>query len=198
MATELSDLRAVINDRLRQVNTAMPGRITKYDSETRKAEVEPLIQEKYADGTLLSLPKITNVPVVMPATSGAGFILPIGNGDPVLLLFSQRSLDRWLTSGGVQESADTRMHHLSDAIAIPGLFPFSQSHSDGAGLVVKNAQILIRLDGNKVAIGTVTVELLDEITKALDDIVTGLALIPYTATATIAASTAIKTIKGSV
>jgi hypothetical protein len=49
-----------------------------------------------------------------------------------------------------------------------------------------------------VALGTSVVELLDEVTKALDDIVTGLNLIPYPAVATIAASTAIKTIKGSI
>jgi hypothetical protein len=195
---DLDTLRDVINDRLRQVNTCLPGRISSYNAATRKADVQPLIKEKFADGQILSLPRIPNVPVVMPGNSDAGLVLPIGEGDPVMLLFSQRSMDRWLTQGGEQESADIRMHALSDAIAIPGLFSFDVSHSDGNGVVLKNGNILIRLHSSTVAIGTSTVELLDEITKALDDIVTGLATIPYTATVTQAASTAIKSIKGSI
>lgn len=209
MGNELDDMRDIVNDRLRRVKTACPGRILSYDASTRKAEVEPLVQEKYADGTLLTPPRIANVPVVMPSTANAGLVLPVGNGDPCLLVFAQRSMDRWLAQGGVQEPADSRMHATSDAIAIVGLFPFSVSHSDGSGLRLHNDNGNVRVEAGatpailkaqsdaKIALGTAAVELLDEITKALDDIVTGLLTIPYTPTITQAASAAIKTIKGS-
>lgn len=211
---ELDDVADMIADRLRQVNTAMPGRIAKYNASTREAEVEPLIKEKYADGQILKLPNISGVPVMMPATSGAGVVMPIAAGDDVLLLFAQRSIDRWLTSGGVQESADKRMLALSDAIAIPGLFSFDVTHSDGdgAGVRIFNEDDEVRLESGasallatiktqadgKIAAGTATVELLDEITKAFDEIAIGLAAIPSANAATLAASVALKLIKGTI
>ncbi len=62
------------------------------------------------------------------------------------------------------------MHSMTDAIAITGLFPFSVTNDDGDGLVLYNGAIKIRLHESKVAIGTALVELLDELTKALDEI----------------------------
>lgn len=197
--TDLEQTREIIDDRLRRVNTALPGRIQSYSASTRKADVEVMLNEKYADGQVIDLGVIANVPVVMPATSSAGVVLPIASGDPVLIVFCQRSIDRFMTQGGKTTPADIRMHSMSDAVAIPGLFDFKVSHSDGDGLRIFNGLMNIRLTSDgKVAIGTSVVELLDEITKALDDIATGLLTIPYTPTITQAASAAIKTIKGSV
>lgn len=189
----------VITNRLRQVNTAIPGRVEKYDATTRKADVQPLIKESYADGTILSQPVITNVPVVMPSTSGAGLALPVAVGDLVLLVFSQRSIDLWAATGGETTAEDVRMHSMSDAIAIAGLFDFTVSHSDGNGVVLYNGAVKIRLTSDgKVAIGTVAVELLDEITKALDEIQTLSTTWGAVATQVGVSSTAIKTIKGSI
>lgn len=196
--TRLHEVRTIIDDRLRRVNTALPGEVQAYDATTREAEVKPLVKEKYADDRTLDLPVIPHVPVVMPASASAGLSLPIGVGDIVLLLFAQRSLDNWAQLGGTVEAGDIRMHSLSDAIAVAGLFDFTITHDDGDGLLLYNGLVKIRLDGGKVAIGTSAVELLDEVTKALDDIVTGLLTIPYTPTITQAASAAIKTIKGTI
>jgi hypothetical protein len=223
VAGELDNIRDIVDDRLRQVNVCLPGRIKSYSASTRKAEVEPLVKERYADGTVLTLPVITGVPVVMPATSSSGLILPVGDGDPCLILFAQRSIDRWLTNGGVQESADKRMHAMSDAIAIVGLFPFSDSpetadaadgvklHNDGE-VVVASSGDEVRLESGtsatkatlktqadaKIALGTSAVEVLDEVTKAFDEIAIGLAAIPSPNTQTLASSAALKTIKGSI
>ncbi len=193
---DIDIIRQIVDDRLRRVNTCIPGKIQTYDAAKREAEIVPQVDDVYAGGETLRLPVLTGVPLVQISTGSAGLVLPVAPGDFVLVLFAQRSIDRWLSTGNRETSGDERTHAMSDAIAIAGLQPFNQSHSDGDGVVVFNDQIKMRMDGNKVAIGTVTVELLDEITKALDDIVTGLATIPYTATITTAASTAIKSIKG--
>lgn len=226
MADNLETIRDVINDRLRGVNTCIPGRIESYNASTRKAEVQPLIQEKYADGQVLTLPKITGVPVVMQSTSSAGLVFPVANGDPCLLLFAQRSIDQWLSQGGIQQSADKRMHAMSDAIAILGLFPFSESHSDGSGVRLHNDDGEIRIEGSgdvtataggiatleagavvpgtfkaeagKIALGTSAVEVLANVTKAFDEIAIGLAAIPSPNVSTLAASAAIKTITGTI
>ena len=207
MTSDMKTMNDVISNRLRQVNVALPGRIASYDPATRKADVLPLITEKYADGTRLTLRAITNVPVVLPATKGARVTLPVSAGDTVLIVFSQRSLDLWLSEGGVTDAGDIRMHSMSDAVAIPGLFSFNNAPSKGVELELTKSSATLKdaasvpgqfkASGGKIAAGTSAVELLDEVTKALDDIVLGLAAAGYTATDTIAASTAIKSIKGS-
>lgn len=195
---DIEDVREVIDDRLRRVNTCMPGIIQTYDATKREATVTPQVDDYYSDGEKLVLPVLTGVPVVQLTTATAGIVLPIATGDPVVVFFTQRSIDRWLSTGNRDASDDGRMHAMSDAIAIAGLQPFTNTHADGDGLVVFNGLIKIRMHQGKIAIGTVAVELLDQITKALDDIATGLLTIPYTPTITQAASTAIKTIMGSI
>jgi len=199
MTDEMQTMNDVISNRLRQVNVSLPGRIESYDADTRKADVLPLINEKYADGTVLRLPIITNVPVVMPATNAARITLPIAAGDGVLIVFSQRSLDLWLSEGGITDAGDIRMHSMSDAVAIPGLFSFKDAPSSGTEIELTQTDAVVR--ANKVALGTPAVELLDEITKALDATASSNCVdgAPLTLAAQIqAASTAIKTIKGSI
>jgi hypothetical protein len=204
-------LREFMDDRMRRVNVAIPGRVERYSSAQHQADVFPLITEKYADGEVLDLPVITNVPVVMPATQGARITLPIAAGDTVLLIFSQRSLDNWLSEGGKVNAGDTRMHSMSDGIAIPGLFSFKDVPTSGPELELTSSQIAmkdaatspgqVKVSGGKVAIGTKLVELLDEVTKALDATATSTCVngAPLTLAVQIqAASTAIKTIKGSI
>lgn len=190
----------VVDGKLQVMNTALPGEVVSYDSATGKAEVRALVKLKYGDGTILTPPVISNVPIVLPRTATASLTLPIAKGDEVLIIFSQWSIDRWASEGGLVESGDARHHSMSDAFAIPGAFSFKTGTTGESGTVLKDGNVKVKLAGDKVAIGTSIVELLDQVTKALDDIVTGLAFTvpPYVATATIAASTAIKSIKGSI
>lgn len=51
--------------------------------------------------------------------------LPVAVGDTGLLIFSDRSLDVWLATGGIVDPGDDRRHALSDAVFVPGLRPFS-------------------------------------------------------------------------
>lgn len=232
------EIVALIMDKLRRVNVCLPGSIESYDASERKASVKILLDEKYADETVLSGTVVPNVPVVMPSTQNAGLVLPIGTGDYVMLVFSQRSLDRWLSEGGTTEPDDARMHSLNDAIAIVGLFPFKTTHSDGDGVRLHNNDTELRLEDEeaqllsgglklelasgksimsaatvpevaaltakiqaqndgKIAMGTSTVELLDEVIKVFDEIIANSAAWGAPVPQTIISSAALKTIKGA-
>jgi hypothetical protein len=196
---EAEDIRAYVEDMLRRVNTSLPGRIESYNPATGKAEVQPLLREVYADGEELTLPRISNVPVVFHRTADASITLPLAKGDGVLLLFCQRSLDTWLSTGGIAKPDDVRMHSLTDAIAIPGLLPFSIGGTGFTDLVIQRGGAQFKIEGSdKLAIGTSSVELLDEITKAFDEIGTLSTTWGATATQVQASSAAIKTIQGSI
>lgn len=120
---------AALFDQLRQsilaeLRVSMPGRVVAYHEATQRVDVQPLLKETRVgpDGKLLveSLPVITNCPIA----SSYRIRFPIVVGDVVWLIFADRSIDQWLAKGATAEvdPVDLRRHHLSDAIAIPGLF----------------------------------------------------------------------------
>lgn len=125
MTTPTDIIRQAINYQLRGVNTCLPAEIVSYDYTKQKATVQPLLRRQYRDGDVQSLPEITNVPVVFPKGGTFHMHWPLTSGDSVLLVFSERSLDNWLSTGGEVIPTDPRMLDLSDAIAVPGLIPFT-------------------------------------------------------------------------
>lgn len=130
--TEKNTLAAAIENTfmtlLSHIHTCLPGRIETYDYTTQKATVKPLIKKKYLDGDVQELPVLTNVPVQFPRTKKSGITFPLTRGDGVLIVFSERSLERWKSSGDDTEPGDARKFDLSDGIAIPGLFSFKQKN----------------------------------------------------------------------
>jgi len=200
MPSLIEVMQAMIDSKAIAMNTAIPGEVVKYDLTTGKAEVRPLVRLRYSDGTILTPPVISNVPVVLPRTRTASLTLPIAAGDPVLIVFAQWSIDRWLSEGAEVDAGDARTHAMSDAFAIPGAFSFKDGPTGETGTVLKDGSTKVKLEDEKVAIGNATVELLEQVAKALDDAVAGFAgaTPPYVATDIIAASAAIKTITGTI
>lgn len=118
-------IQAHIDRALCQVHVSMPAEIVSYDRSLQKARVQPLLQRQRVDGQIISFPIISDVPCIFPRTSTSSFTFELKPGDTGTLLVSERSLDRWLTNGGLVDPADFRKFDISDAQFIPGLFPFS-------------------------------------------------------------------------
>ena len=102
-----------------ELKVSMPGEIVKYDHKKQKADVRPHFKRKYNDGEIQSSPIIYNVPVWHPRAGKAFIHVPVKKGDVVQLIFSDRSLEKWLSTGKEGYPDDTRMHHISDAVAFP-------------------------------------------------------------------------------
>lgn len=67
-------------------------------------------------------PTFPAVPVIFLQGGGGAITFPIQTGDTCLLLFLDRDLDAWLTSGQTGLPPQTnRLHSPSDAVAIVGL-----------------------------------------------------------------------------
>lgn len=142
-----------ITARFGDLHTAMPGQIESYDYTTAKATVLPLLNRQLPDGSIMKLPVIQQVPVLWPRTDDAIIHFPLQRGDGVLLVFSERSLDEWLTTGGIVAPEDKRVFDLSDAIAIPGLFNLSATtpsinNNDDLNIIYKGQSIRIMANGN--------------------------------------------------
>jgi len=146
-------INEAITSVLDQIHTAVPGRIESYDATTKKVSVTPLIRKWLADDTKMAFPVIDSVPVVFPSSEDFILSYPLKQGDGCLILFSERSLEYWLSSSGeFVDPGDPRKFSISDAICIPGLFSFGKPGKVGTGnefeLLYKGASIKIDVNGN--------------------------------------------------
>ena len=182
-------IRQSILYQLGTIHTALPAAIIDYDYTVQKASVQPLLNKVWTNALPEPMPVLENVPVIFPSSGGASLTFPVNTGDTVLLVFIERSIDLWLTQGGQVSPDDPRKFDLSDAVAIPGLFPFSISSKatnntdlllsyNGSYLRIKESGDIVIETSSKIAIGSSLVELLQEISDTL----AGIAAITTTVT----------------
>ncbi len=114
----------------KNIYTAMPCVVLTVHGEGKdqKIDVQPVVNTLYKDGTDEEHPPVLGVPVIFPASRTSMLSFPINVGDTVLCVFSQRGIGNFkIGSGSPTVPTDYRSHNKKDAIAIPGLFPFSKA-----------------------------------------------------------------------
>lgn len=147
-------LEDYVTGRLMETRVSLPAVVESYDSESRSIQARPLIKVKYTDGQELEFPLINDVPVVFPRTQDFIFSFPLRKGDGVTLLVSDHALETWKGSKGQEPAGydDPRLHNITDAVAIPGLFPLSASNPgtdpDSVQIVFKEAEVTIKPTGD--------------------------------------------------
>lgn len=153
-------VRRAMDARIADLRVCLPAKVTRYDAAKQQVDAQPLLADSIdgEDGAAVAvtLPVVTNVPVVFPGGGGFMLTFPIAAGDVVTLVFSDRSLDEWLSKGGDVTPADPRQHHLSDAVAFPSLAPFSapRAHASASKVVLgKDGDPAIYIDGSEIHIG---------------------------------------------
>jgi len=170
------------------LRTMMVGRVVRYDASKQLVDVKPLVQDfrPGESGQIepLDFAVITNVPVQMMTAGGFTFTVPIvassTNGTTGMLIFAERSLDRWLASS-TGDVVDPALYHRfapTDAVFVPGVLPFGapmsvapptdhatagsitgpRIHFRGSVIVIgdESGSKKIALDGDTVNGGTVT------------------------------------------
>lgn len=168
---------------LGNVHTALPASIVSYQYTQQRASVQPLLNKSWGDGTNQVMPIINDVPVIFPKSGGASLTFPVNPGDTCLLLFIERSTDLWKSEGGQVTPDDGRKFDLSDAVAIMGLFPFSDStqaiNNTDVFLTFKGSYFQIKSSGDivintsgTIGIGNSSVALINEILALLQSIIT--------------------------
>ena len=160
--TTLQDLLARFRESLvSDLHTSLPGKVVRYDAATQKADVQPLIKERYTDesGAMQAreLPVIPAVPVQFPGAGGYRITFPVNVGDTGLIVFSEASLDKWLVSGGTVDPADDRRHDLTDAVFLPGLRDFGHALASAPtdrATFGKDDGLQIHVDPTLISIGS--------------------------------------------
>lgn len=135
-----------------QTNSAMVGRIERFNASKMKADVLPLIRS--SDGADPSM--LIGVPVSM--VRAGGFIIrpPYKKGDIVLVVFVDRDMENFLLSGKQSTPSTGRTHSLDDAVVIGSVIPFNQSltgENTNDLLIAKEdmtSKIILKEDGDLV------------------------------------------------
>lgn len=146
-------IRQAIQGNSQEIRVAMPAEVIEYDYKKQMVNARPYFKRKYLDGEVTDAPVIYNVPVAFPRAGEAFVSMPIEKGHNVLLIFSDRSMEKWLNSGTAVDPEDRRVHHISDAIAIPGCYPFSNPAP-----VANNTDVIIRNGNGKTAFTEIRVK----------------------------------------
>ena len=130
------------------------------------------------EGKVEPRPRLDEVPVVFPYSGTKGITFPLEDGDPCLLVFSQRSIDDWVTLKLEAPVTDSRLHDINDAFCIPGpASPLSVIPLE-EGFQINHDKIWI---GNNESIplvlsGLPNTELIQIVTKLLELLQTPLAV----------------------
>lgn len=142
----IESIKGIVDSMLLNTHTCLPGIVEKFDASQKTVDVKPALQRKYVTGEITELPVIPNVPIAYPQSSESMISFPLKVGDPVLLLFSERSIDIWKDRGGSISPEDPRKFDITDAIAIPGVFHI------GGGVTTKPTSLVVKYKNFEIEI----------------------------------------------
>lgn len=134
------------------MHTAVPAKVLSYDKDTGprvSLQIIPKFRRRNAatdEWELYTPPPLTNVPVCFPHVPGFGMTFPLAVGNAGMVVFAERSMDEWLSTGeSSTDPQDPRRFDLEDGVFYPGLpnylDPTVSTAVDTAALVVEGAQI---------------------------------------------------------
>lgn len=140
-------LAAVIDGRIARINTALPATVESYDSTNNTVAV--IVPVRHSEDA--AYPKLSGIPLVFPRFTNGGLRFPINKGDGVLILFIQQDIDKYLMGSSGEVSMSQRKFSISDAVAIPGLFPLGNpppnASEDSVELSYGSSRLTIEKNG---------------------------------------------------
>ena len=150
-------LAFVLEQFVKTLNVCLPAKIVTYDAATRRASVQPAIYTVLTDGTLIEPPIIGNVPVVWPGGGGFVATFPLGAGDAVTLVFSQRGLTSFKGAFELSPPDSDAPLALKDAMCFPALGPagaITPASTTGAAIQSEDGTEFIAIEPGGIRIQT--------------------------------------------
>lgn len=124
------------------LRVCLPGSISGIDLSTGTVSVKIGVMQKVAEpgvpsGIAVPYPELTMCPVFSLQGGGVGCIMPIKIGDECLIIFADRCIDNWFSTGQPMPLPSVRMHDIADGFVLVGLNslakPLNSSLNTGEG-----------------------------------------------------------------
>lgn len=135
------------------IRVSFPARVVSFDGKGA-VSAQILIKQKLGE-EIVSYPVISDVPVHFMRAGGFRFTVPIKAGDEGSLVFFDRCIDSWYSTGKESESIDDRLHDLSDCFFVPGVCSQPNHKSvfaDGLSVESEDGSAYIRVTSGKILI----------------------------------------------
>jgi len=140
---------------LRETHSIKPAVVTAVDHSANKLNAKILTDTYVGSGVNIPQPDVFDVPFfILSANAGAAKItMPIANGDVVLILFSDRDYEDYLTTTGNQvvSNNNLRTHDYNPILALPCFYTAASSTDvSSTDISIENAstKVVIKPDGN--------------------------------------------------
>lgn len=151
----------------------MPGIVQQYYPSNQTVDVQPSVHSSFTneagDRVAERHPVLRAIPVIFPGGGGFRCMFPLDPGDHVLIVFSEKSLDKWDSQGTEVDPGDDRRFALSDAVAIPGLRPSVSALSNAPTDTLSigwNEGPTIELSDSVIRLGSLSAS--DDVVRASD------------------------------
>lgn len=168
-ADEYSDRQSQIDGMLRDLHTALPAIVISYDPVARTVKAQPTVQRIFKDidgaAMAVNLPPSVDVPVVFPSGGGYEITFPVRAGDECLLIFAERCIDGWYSTGEPSAPSDYRRHDLSDGFALVGVRSLARQKAaitNGVKIGSDNHNIVITEQAVSIKNGGATLSLSED------------------------------------
>lgn len=146
-----SVMAAAAGDLSGRLRVAMPAIVTAFDDKRQTVTLQPAIAGTDENGDAITPTVLADVPVKFPRGGGFAFTFPVNPGDEGWVLFADRCIDNWFSSGQVSQAAEHRQHDWSDGGFLPGFSSLARA----IGSFRNDAIVMRQLDGpGYVAIDT--------------------------------------------
>lgn len=124
------DMTSVLDEHKRDIFTSMNcinvGIIQSFDASNMTAQVSFAIKkvqsiDENGGRVIVERPILVQCPIVVLSGGDSYVSFPISAGDECILLFNDREIDRWWSTGSAQAPQSPRAHDSSDAFALVGV-----------------------------------------------------------------------------
>lgn len=171
-----------------QTNCHGIATIQSFDPSTQIVTASMNYKKTFYDGktglpVYKNYPLLVDVPVVVLSGGTGALTMPIEAGDTCLILFNDRDIDNWFTTGQIQPVATARLHSFSDGIALVGLRSLKNPIQD-----YDPSRAVLRKGNAMVGVGNELVKISNEMTS-LKNLINGLIDILATLTSAMSAAT---------
>lgn len=112
----------------KDLRVCLPASISGVSAATGTVSVKIGVMQKAAQvglptGLDFFYPELTGCPVFTPQGGGVGVVMPVKVGDGCLVVFSDRCIGAWFTTGQANPLPSVRLHDISDGFVLVGLNP---------------------------------------------------------------------------
>jgi phage baseplate assembly protein gpV len=157
---------------LKGLYVCLPATVQSFDAASRRARLRIALDRVATDGSTFSYPTLIDVPVLFPSGGGYTLLMPLAEGDAVLVVFSQRDISEFKQTYETATPNIGDFFSLKDGVAIAGFGDLSvipaasdaislQSNDGTTSFTLKNEEVTITsttvtIKGNLIVDGGVT------------------------------------------